>query len=280
MKVCDINPHLRFASAMRYAQGYNGRHVRVRDCRIFFVTEGTAQLYIGEESYALVPHSLFFCCAGSDYTIETQGEFSLISLNFDLTQDHRDRVIPFSPWLADEEGGPAAYFDKVSDSPFLNKWLYLSGASGLQHPLERIVQEFSSNAPYHRELCGTLLKALLLELHRLNTTDIPPKVTYVKEYIEQHYAENITNKELADLVGYHEYYLNRIFSAYTGTNLHAFLVKVRLQRASFLILNSDLELKAIPEQTGFRNYPHFSSYFKKAYGYSPAEYRKRLKENI
>ena len=246
MRVCDINPHLRFASVMRYAQAYNGKSVKVKDCRIFYVTEGSAQLYIAGKSYVLAPNSLFYCCAGSEYTIATQDGFSLISLNFDLTQEHNAMIIPFSPATPGEQEWQAAvYADRVADSPFLNTHLYLSGASGLVHHL-----------------------------------DIPPKIAYVKDYIQQHYTENITNRELADLVGYHEYYLNRIFAAYTGTNLHEYLLKVRLNRASFLILNTDLDLKEIPEKTGFRNYPHFSSYFKKVYGYAPAEYRKRLKGNI
>jgi len=281
MRVCDINPHLRFASVMRYAQAYNGKPVKVKDCRIFYVTEGSAQLYIAGKSYALAPNSLFYCCAGSEYTIATQDGFSLISLNFDLTQEHNAIVIPFSPATTGErEWQAAVYADQVTDSQFLNGHLYLSGASGLVHHLESIAAEFEGNEPFFREICSTTLKALLLELHRLNPTDIPPKIAYVKDYIQQHYADNITNRELADLVGYHEYYLNRIFAAYTGTNLHEYLLKVRLNRASFLILNTDLDLKEIPEKTGFRGYPHFSSYFKKVYGYAPAEYRKRLKGNI
>jgi len=82
---------------------------------------------------------------------------------------------------------------------------------------------------------------------------------------------------LADLVGYHEYYLNRIFTAYVGQSLHAYLMNIRLSRASYLILNTDMDLKDIPEQAGFSSYPHFSAAFKRVYGYAPAKYRKHLR---
>lgn len=279
MRICDINPHLRFASEMRYAQAYNGKPVKVRDCRLFYVIDGEAELWIGHRRYTLTAHSLAYCSAGSEYTIHTRDGFSLISLNFDLTQAHSDRTVPFAP-IMEWELRSEVYADTVEDSPFLNDHLCIGSANSVYHYLESIVAEYAGEAHLYREVCGTLLKALLLELHRQDPTDIPPKIALVKDYIQQHYAENITNRALADLVGYHEYYLNRIFTAYTGTNLHEFLLKVRLNRASYLILNTDLELKAIPEKTGFRNYPHFSSYFKKAYGYAPAEYRKRLKRGI
>ena len=124
------------------------------------------------------------------------------------------------------------------------------------------------------------LKLLLLELHRANQNELPEKVRLVQEYIHEHFAEKITNKDLSDLVGYHEYYLNRIFLNCTGANLHEYLLHIRLTHAKEMILNSDLPLQVIAEQVGFGSYAHFSSYFKRSYNYSPAQYRKLLRGNI
>jgi len=54
-------------------------------------------------------------------------------------------------------------------------------------------------------------------------------------------------------------------------------MNIRLSRASYLILNTDMDLKDIPEQAGFSSYPHFSAAFKRVYGYAPAKYRKHLR---
>lgn len=281
MNICNINPHLRFAAAMRYDQAYNGKQVKVTDCRIFYVTDGAAQLHIAGNCYALTANNLFYCCAGSKYTIEATEGFSLFTLNFDLTQEHSSATFPFptntDPALWDQM---PVNFQPIDDSSFLNSHLFLPSANPLLSHIENIVTEFSSNMPLSRELSGTMLKTLLIQLHRLHPSDLPPKIAFIKDYIQKNYAQNITNKDLADLVGYHEYYLNRVFCGYMGTNLHNYLLKVRLNHASFLILNTELDLNAIPELVGFRNYPHFSSYFKQTYGCSPAQYRKRLKDNI
>ena len=85
---------------------------------------------------------------------------------------------------------------------------------------------------------------------------------------------------MAELVGYHEYHLNRLFVKHVGMSLHNYLVRYRLSQASYLILNTELSLQDIAAQTGFTSYSNFYTYYKKHYGYSPLEYRKILKGNV
>lgn len=281
MRVCDLNPFLRFASALLYEQAYNDTVVRVTDHRLFYIFEGEARLTIGSEQYPLLPGCVFYCCAGSRYSIHTAGALRLVSLNFDLTQRCSDRFQPISPSREPDRWDTMPIFaDPVEDSSFLNGYLYLESAAHLQDKLLQIVEDFSSGDRYGRELSSATLKGLLTALHRQQPEQLPPKLAQVQAYIQNHYADPITNKTLAELVGYHEYYLNRIFTQYTGLSLHSYLLQVRIARASFLILNTDMELKAIPEQVGFGSYPHFSGYFKQIYGCSPAQYRKRLRASI
>lgn len=281
MDIRDINPHLRFATALHYEMCFNRKNVKVTDCRIFYVLEGTADLRIGQREYTLVPDSLFYCCAGSRYAVNTEHGFSLISLNFDLTQAHSDRLLPFSP-SRDMEKWDAmpVYFDSVPGSGFLNDHLFLEKAGKLRSPMEQITADFASGDRYGRELSSAGLKWVLTVLHQHSLPQLPPKIAQVQQYIQQNYARDITNRELAQLAGYHEYYLNRLFTACMGVSLHGYLLKVRLSQASYLLLNTDMELQTICEQVGFSSYPHFSTYFKKAYGYAPAQYRKHLRGSI
>jgi len=279
MNVCDINPHVRFASQLHYVGERNA--VKVTDCRIFYTVSGNADICIENQCYQLLPRCLFYCSAGSEYIIHTKEGFTLIAIDFDLTQEHNDQILSFAPCsIRSQWTQMPVYFQHVADSPFLNTHLYLEDAAELYPHLERIVSHFSGNGRYARELTGAALKTLLTELHQWNSSQNPPKIAYIQEYIQQNYAKNLSNQDLAKLVGYHEYYLNRVFLNCTGMSLHNYLIKVRLSHASFLILNTDQDLQSIPELVGFRSYPHFSSYFKKSYGYSPAEYRKRLKGSI
>ena len=277
MKLCDLNPHIRFASKIRYTSV--GSDVRVTDCRVFYTTAGLAKLRIANQVYTLQPHSLFYCPAGSTYTIEAPEGFDPICLNFDMSQTHNDIIIPYPP-CADSWDEMIVFFDSIEDSDVLNGHVYIENAEDLLPVVTKILDAFTTQAPYFRELASCSLKKLLLLLHRDPQAAIPPKIALVKAYIDRNYATEITNKTLAKMAGYHEYYLNRTFLAHTGSSLHEYLLKVRLNHASYLILNADIPLKAVPEQVGFHSYPHFSNYFKQHFGLSPAEYRKNVKNSI
>ena len=276
MKLCDINPHIRFAAKIHYTSP--GTPVKVTDCRIFYTIQGSAKLRIANRIYDLLPNSLFYCCAGSEYTIEAPGGFDPICFNFDMTQEHNDVIVPFPPssnWESMD-----IFFDTVEDSDLLSSHCYLENAEELLPVIRKILDFFANQPPYFREHSSCSLKKLLLLLHRDPQALLPPKIELIKAYIAQHFAEDISNGDLARLVGYHEYYLNRTFLAHTGSSLHEYLLKIRLNQASYLILNTDLPLKAIPEQVGFHSYPHFSNYFKQHFGLSPVEYRKNLRNSI
>ena len=220
-------------------------------------------------------------CEGETVTIHTRDGLQLMILNFDLTQQHNGCSLPIPP-----SRDPAQWqtmpihAEPVDDSGFLNSHLYLESGSHFQERLTQIIEEFSSGDRYSPELSSAALKTLLTMLHRQLSGQLPPKIMQVQSYIQNNFASPITNRELAELVGYHEYYLNRIFLEHTGMSLHSYLLRVRMNRASHLILNTDLELQDIAEQTGFGSYPHFSSYFKQVYSCSPAQYRKRLRNTI
>jgi transcriptional regulator GlxA family with amidase domain len=171
------------------------------------------------------------------------------------------------------------YSDPVEGS-FLSSHLFLESSGEVLPLLKQLVDDHAAGGRFADALTSANLKALLTRLHLHTSGQLPPKVVQVQEYIAAHYAEPLTNGQLAQLVGYHEYYLNRIFTAATGQSLHGYLLRVRLSRAGWLILNTDLELQTISEQVGFGSYPHFSAAFKTATGFSPAQYRKRLRSSI
>lgn len=279
MKLYETNPCLRFASKTHHISHHSP--VKVTDCRIFYIVGGQGNLTIANQRYQLYTNVLVYCCAGSEYIIEAPEGLDLIAINFDLTQNHRQEQIPYPPCKTQRNWDTLpVYFEPVDDSPILGSHFYLPNGSDLFPIIEKLLTEFSGSSMFNGEYCSCIIKELLIALHRATQPTIPAKIELVKTYIDQNFAKDINNKELAALVGYHDYYLNRIFTAYIGTNLHNYLLKTRLNHASYLILNTDLPLKSIPELVGFNSYPHFSSYFKQNFGYAPAEYRKRLKSNI
>lgn len=93
------------------------------------------------------------------------------------------------------------------------------------------------------------------------------------DFIRKHSIEEIDFKRLA---GEHHLSYNRfrsIFKNETGDSLQQYLINERLENAKRLMINTNLSLKEISEQTGFDSSFYFSKVFKNKMGYPPRELR-------
>jgi AraC-like DNA-binding protein len=80
-----------------------------------------------------------------------------------------------------------------------------------------------------------------------------------------------TVKELSRLFGTNENKLKSSFRYLFKMTIHQFHNDRRLQRAQFLILNTEISLKTIAVMIGFPTYPSFSRAFKIKFKYSPSD---------
>ena len=276
MKLCNVNPHVRFASVVNYQSENNP--VRAVDCRLFYVLSGSAEIFIDETSYNLAQDTVFYCCGGSCYNIKSTEGISLICINFDLTQKDNNIMTPFSPQKISDTS-ISSIFVEISDSEFLNSHIFIACGREFYNIFTKLTSEFSENKLYHSEMCSSFLKELIIMLHR---AELPKKtkIDAVISYINNNFSKNITNKELAELAGYHEYHLNRLFLKYTGTSMHSYILHIRINEAKQLLINTELTLTEICEKIGFNNYTYFSRYFKQIVNLTPFQYRKSLKNKI
>lgn len=70
-------------------------------------------------------------------------------------------------------------------------------------------------------------------------------------------------------------HLSRSFRRHLDTTPSEYLNELRLNRAAMLLKNSNLEIREICDESGFRNLNYFHRLFKKRYGRSPRQYRGR-----
>jgi len=93
------------------------------------------------------------------------------------------------------------------------------------------------------------------------------------ELMENHVAEPLELKQLAELVGLGVRQLNRLFNQKLGVSTIAFYRNLRLSIAENLILQSRLSITDVAMATGFISTAHFSSTFKARYGVAPSVLR-------
>lgn len=100
-------------------------------------------------------------------------------------------------------------------------------------------------------------------------------VTFIKDYLNYHYKDEITRCELADLVHLNADYLSRVFTETVGCPITEYLLTIRMKRAQKLLMNSKNSIKEVAEQVGYADSSYFSQLFRCKYQISPKEYRKR-----
>ena len=97
----------------------------------------------------------------------------------------------------------------------------------------------------------------------------------MKEYLDNHIEQNVSLKELGDLVYLSESQVVRIFKKNIGKTPHEYSMEIKLEQAKKLLLNSHLMIREIAELLRFCDEHYFSYIFKKKTGKTPMEYRKK-----
>lgn len=85
--------------------------------------------------------------------------------------------------------------------------------------------------------------------------------------------------KLAKQYGLSKGRFDHLFKEVTGLSPHRYLVKVRLEKAAYLLCNSSLNISEVAELTGFEDPLYFSRTFKKQYFLSPKAYRRAFGES-
>ena len=98
-------------------------------------------------------------------------------------------------------------------------------------------------------------------------------VKRAKEYIAEHYMENITLSGTAEILGITGGYLSTLFQKSLQCGFIDYLNRVRIERACCYLEQNYFKTYEIAYKVGFRDEKYFSKVFKKVMGMSPKEYR-------
>jgi len=93
-------------------------------------------------------------------------------------------------------------------------------------------------------------------------------------FIQENFAD-ITLEKIADKFHYTPEYTSKLIKDTTGMNFKQILQKVRIERAEYMLIDSNLTIQNIALQVGYENVEHFIRTFKKINQMTPTEYRKK-----
>lgn len=155
--------------------------------------------------------------------------------------------------------------------------------------LRRIGQEILSPGFASTAVLESLMTLVMIDLDRLLVGDdlaydtvkraaFPiQKLALVEERIREMSERIPTVAELAHLAGFSPRHLLRCYRQETGETLRERLQQESSRRACHLLRQTDMPIKAISWNLGFRSQGNFTQAFSKIHGETPSRYRSRFR---
>lgn len=104
------------------------------------------------------------------------------------------------------------------------------------------------------------------------------RILKVKQYVNDHYAEELTLEILSALVGMAPSAFSRFFHQQTGRTVMDYVIDIRLGNAARLLVDTTNSVQEICYACGFNNLSNFNRMFKARRGYTPREFRTIFKK--
>ena len=275
---CDIMPHVRFTHLATEFHDFMYPLSVAYDCRLFYITSGSGKFVIDEECYTVSHGSLIIMKNGSIYSCEPdkKEDFSFLMFNFDFTDEHKD-IPAFSPVEPkDFEKEKMLSPIKFTDTDVFNGTLFIKNAKSFYSALLSVYDEHTSKRICSSHSADLRFGALLIDLARsvsFTDPDNENRAEKIANYIHENLCSDLSDEVLGKALHYHPNYIRKMIAEYTGLPTHKFVLECRLSKSLELLLDTNLSLKQICEDSGFNDFSHFTKAFKKKYGRSPSSYR-------
>ena len=103
------------------------------------------------------------------------------------------------------------------------------------------------------------------------------RVMLVAEYIQHNLSRDIKLKELADMAYVTPPHLTRLFKTAFGMPPLRYIIQKKVQYAQGLLLTTDMTVRDIAREIGIDDVSYFIRVFKKTIGFTPQDYRNKLR---
>lgn len=230
---------------------------------LHYIFEGTALMTVNQQELLVEPGDLIVVNSNELHSGVTQTTpyssyvviFDIPDLSEELAEQHMifHTLIRKDPWIESlfgqlpaemtrKEGG----YKQMCRAMVLQLLVYLSR----NHMLQRLPAKDSLRRNR--------------DLERLNA---------VLVYIAAHYTEQISNRQLADLIHLSEDRFGHLFREGIGMAPLQYINGMRLKKAMSLLQTSNLSVTEVAETVGFPDYNHFGRLFRRKYGCTPNSVR-------
>lgn len=257
-------PGLVLGSA-RFADVGFDRHYHL-DFHIGFVTEGIQRHRSKGESFLLGPGRIALMPPGEIHDGASEGGGAYTLKTFRLSQ-------ALIAGMTEEISGQPRELEL--SSVLLEDPRLVGNLRGLHEAMQQAVGPGSLAV---QTQWITLLERLLRQSRAITPESIPGSLSAlqwsrVRDYCFSNIDQRITLDDLAGLCGLGRFPFLKQFKRTIGMTPHAWLLRLRLERACGLLSRSGQPIIDVAHAVGFYDQSHFNRAFRQAFGVAPSRYR-------
>lgn len=234
-------------------------HTHTDYFQVYYILEGSGTFLVNHTPMKFEDGMFFFLTPGVSHGIE--------SVNVKEPDTVRIAEIKFTVLDSD-------FSDALGKLPVACRGTKLLEDLFYQTFLESIQRDM-----YYENVIASMFTIWLYQVMRFHKNYSPnrgkPKpAALIKQYLNQHYAEDISLDILSQATGYSKNYLCRIFCENAGMTIASYLNEIRVGHAADMLTHTDLDVAEIGRRCGYNSVHYFIKTFKKLIGVPPGVYRK------
>lgn len=277
----DIQPFCRFAGRIEIPCAGAMPERAAYDHRLFFALDDNAAMAVGGKISSLQQGACAVVLSGTPYRIlAPEKTAAFLVANFDFFPNAH-QLLPPTPlsMTAPRALNPEQLVEQAAfeEGVLAEGWALLGGMYALTPYLEALVSEYERAELLHVQQTRVLLTLCLNQICRRLQQSVPQRSEQahqeILDYIAAHFCEPLTNSDIAHRFHYHPNYVNHLIQKQTGLSLHRYLLRLRIHRATELLLSGSESITSIAHATGFADANYFTQYFKRCIGCSPSAFR-------
>ncbi|WP_446897903.1 AraC family transcriptional regulator [Clostridium sp. LBM24168] len=270
----SIHKHDRFVRFNNHKHDY---------LELVFVYSGSIRQIIDDKSIEIKKGEILIMDMNVEHSIEESGEDD-IAINVLIKKEFFDWV--FMHQIADNDLMSNFIVKSLYEKNKFKQFLYFKTSKNKKvwGFMISILMEYYENKNGMETAIRAYMILLFNELLRDYNKYLPNNVVYkidsnvaieIMKYVGNDYR-NVNLKDLAEHFNYNIDYMGKLVKKVTGKTFKELQRNIKIERAKYLLRNSNISISDIILKVGYSNLSYFYKQFKENTGITPDEYRKNL----
>ena len=193
----------------------------------------------------------------------------------DCRRPHHYRAVSRTEfyWFHFDGCSSEAYFDHFISG----KGIHFAGLRKMEEYFVLVHDQLRSDVPDEGILSVHVHRILALLYSAAGRgVALTDSVALAKSFIDSHYMEKLTMREIAAASRFSQSHLFRVFREETGMTPYAYLTGVRMNQAMKMLLNTPYSVEEIADRCAFCSSANFIRAFRQSTGTTPRKFRKLI----